>query len=151
MKRTKGTSWVGIRGMCWAKPETHMAQSRGSRVPSFRWSAGVYRPRLRDLAHLALRWEPLLHGRFVFGVVIFFLGFTVFTPWFLVGNEGIRALYTPFKGLYRVPHSLIPYKEPASLSLNLFHFRYMSQHGLTNLGRSRKALVGIDVECCNRI
>ena len=35
---------------------------------------------------------------------------------FLVGNEGVRALYIPFKGFYRVPHSLSPYEEPASFS-----------------------------------
>ena len=27
----------------------------------------------------------------------------------LAGNEGNRALYIPYKGLYRAPHSPIPY------------------------------------------
>ena len=45
------------------------------------------------------------------------------TPWFAVGNEGIRAqsiyiyiyiyIYIPFKGLCRVPRSLHSYSEPA--------------------------------------
>ena len=31
-------------------------------------------------------------------------------PWFLVGNEGMRDPKTPFKGLYRVPYSImLPY------------------------------------------
>ena len=29
----------------------------------------------------------------------------------LAGNEGMRALYIPFKGLYRVPHSPFPTKQ----------------------------------------
>ena len=37
-----------------------------------------------------------------------------FSPCFLVGIEGMRAIYIRFKGLHRVPHSPIPYKEPAS-------------------------------------
>ena len=36
-------------------------------------------------------------------------------PLVLVGSEGMRAPY-PFKGLFRVPHSLIPYEEPARLT-----------------------------------
>ena len=65
-----------------------------------------------------------LHRVLGSGVVLSF-GFEP-SNWFLVGNEGIRALYIPFKGLYYnigylipsytllkglygVPHSLIPY------------------------------------------
>ena len=39
--------------------------------------------------------------------------------WFLVGNEGMRALYTPFKGLYRALIPSFPTKNQGEVARGL--------------------------------